>query len=69
MSGLITRISVGRQVAALRRFHRDQRGDALEYVVVLALFVIPLMALADKIRDILQDYFAMISFYVGWPFL
>jgi len=51
------------------RFHRDERGDALEYVLVAAVFVLPLMALFDKLKDILGDYFAMISFYVGWPFL
>ena len=69
MSGRRLRILVGRRLEALRRFHRDQRGDALEYVVVLAVFALPLMALAGKIADILKDYFAMMSFYIGWPFL
>lgn len=53
----------------LGRFHRDERGDALEYVLVLAAFVFPMTILFRVLRDILAEYFAMIAFYVGWPFL
>lgn len=51
------------------RFHRDERGDALEYLLVLAAFVIPLVAVFAILRNILSDYYSMIAFYVGWPFL
>jgi len=53
----------------LWRFHRDERGDALEYVTVLAAFAIPMMGLFAVLKNILSDYYAMIAFYVGWPFL
>jgi len=55
--------------AGLRRFHHDERGDALEYLLVLGVFSIPMIALMDKIKDIMREYFAMIAFFVGWPFL
>ena len=54
---------------ALQRFHRDQRGDMLEYVLVLAAFAIPLGALIRLLMDVLSDFFAMIAFHIGWPFL
>ena len=53
----------------IRRFHRDERGDALEYALVLLVFALPIVALMDTLKDILRDYFSMIAFYVGWPFL
>ncbi len=58
-----------RVMSPLGRFHRDQRGDALEYVLVLAAFVLPMTVLFRMLREILEEYFAMIAFYVGWPFL
>ena len=54
---------------AIRRFHRDRRGGALDYVMVLAFVGIPLIMLMDKLFQILSDYFAMIAYYVTWPFL
>ena len=54
---------------ALRRFHRDQRGEMLEYLLVLAAFAIPLVALIGLLMDVLSDFFAMIAFHIGWPFL
>jgi len=53
----------------LRRFHRDQRGDMLEYLLVLAGFAIPLLALLQVLTDILRDFYLMIAFHIGWPFL
>lgn len=58
-----------RVLSPLGRFHRDERGDALEYVLVLAAFILPMTVLFRLLRDILAEYFAMIAFYVGWPFL
>ena len=56
-------------VERLRRLHRDERGDALEYLLVLGVFALPMWVVSTKLLDILGDYFAMIAFYVGWPFL
>ena len=63
-NGLTSRLA-----RAARRFHRDQRGGALDYVMVLAFVGIPLIMLMDKLFQILSDYFAMIAYYVTWPFL
>ena len=60
---------LGRWVAPLVRLHRDERGDALEYALVLAVFAIPLMIAAGYLREILTDWFSMLSYHVGWPFL
>ena len=62
-------IAVATWAGGLRRLHRDERGDALEYLLVLAVFVLPLVALMDRLKDILRDYYSMIAFYLGWPFL
>lgn len=53
----------------VRRLGRDQRGGALEYMLVLAVLVIPLMALMSKLFDLLTDYYQMLAFFVAWPFL
>jgi Flp pilus assembly pilin Flp len=58
-----------RLAVAVERFHRDERGDMLEYLLVLAAFGIPLFAVADTLSNILSDYYQMIAFHVGWPFL
>jgi len=58
-----------RLVASLVRLHRDERGGALEYMLVLGVFAIPLMIAAGYLRAILTDWFSMLSFHVGWPFL
>ena len=55
--------------AGLDRLHRDERGGALEYVMVMGAIAVPLMALAEAIFQVLSDYFGMIAFYVSWPFL
>jgi len=61
---------VSRRVAArIVRFHRDERGGTLEYVLVLVAFGLPMVALSATLTKILTDVYAMISFYVGWPFL
>ena len=57
---------VARQVA---RFYRDDRGSALEYLLVMAVFVIPLSFLLLPMTQILADYFQMVAFHVSWPFL
>jgi len=51
------------------RLHRDEQGGMLEYAMVLGFISIPLIAMFDQIFQILSDYFAMIAFYVTWPFL
>ena len=58
-----------RLAAVAARLHRDERGDLLEYLLVLAAFGIPMIALAGTLTKILSDYFAMIAFHVAWPFL
>ncbi len=55
--------------AGLARLHRDERGGALEYVMVMGAIAVPLMALSEAIFQVLSDYFGMIAFYVSWPFL
>ena len=60
---------MGRVTAELRHFHRDQRGDALEYALVVAVFALPMIVLMERIKDILTDYYSMIAFFLGWPFL
>jgi Flp pilus assembly pilin Flp len=58
-----------RTVEPLLRFHRDERGDLLEYALVFAAIALPLMFLAERLVEVLADYFSMIAFYVSWPFL
>ncbi len=54
---------------AWMRFHRDQRGAMLDYVLVLAVFVPLAVFVIAKLFEVLSDYFGMIAFYVTWPFL
>ena len=68
MTGQLRRI-VSCSARALRRFHRNERGDMLEYALVLAAFAIPLGVLIGLLMDVLSDFFAMIAFHIGWPFL
>ena len=51
------------------RFHRDQRGAMLDYVLVLGVFVPLAVFVIAKLFEVLSDYFGMIAFYVTWPFL
>lgn len=60
---------LGRVLSPVVRFHRDQRGDALEYLLILAAFVLPMLAVFAVLKNILSDYYSMIAFFVGWPFL
>ncbi|MDK1030730.1 MAG: Flp family type IVb pilin [Planctomycetia bacterium] len=54
----------------LKRLSADESGAAsLEYAMVLAFVVIPLILMFEKLFAILSDYFAMIAYYVSWPFL
>jgi len=68
MTGRLRRI-VSCSVGAVRRFNRDQRGEMLEYLLVLAAFAIPLIALIQLLMDVLRDFYSMIAFHTGWPFL
>lgn len=58
-----------RAVEPLGRFHRDERGQMLEYVMVFAFIAVPLMFLFERLFEVLSDYFSMIAFFVSWPFL
>jgi len=58
-----------RTVEPLLRFHRDERGEMLEYAMVFVAIALPLMCLAERLAEVLADYFSMIAFYVSWPFL
>ncbi|HUW99963.1 MAG: hypothetical protein WBD63_00135 [Phycisphaerae bacterium] len=51
------------------RFHRDERGAMLDYVLVLGVFVPLMFFVFIKLFEVLSDYFGMIAFYVSWPFL
>jgi Flp pilus assembly pilin Flp len=59
----------GRAAEAVAAFHRDERGDLLEYALVFTAISVPLLALMYRLFDILSDYFGMIAFYVSWPFI
>ena len=54
---------------AVARFHRDQDGAMLDYVLVLGVFVPLAVFVIAKLFEVLSDYFGMIAFYVTWPFL
>jgi Flp pilus assembly pilin Flp len=58
-----------RTVEPLLRFHRDERGEMLEYALVFTAITVPLLFLAERLAEVLADYFSMIAFYVSWPFL
>ena len=49
---------------------RDEQGAvAVEYLLVLTAFVVPMAILLVGLQRLLADYYSMIAFYVGWPFL
>ena len=54
---------------ATARLHHDQDGGMLDYAMVFTFISVPLLALFKTLFDILSDYFAMIAFYVSWPFI
>jgi len=60
---------LARRLSAVARFHRDQRGAMLDYVLVLGVFVPLAVFVIVKLFEVLSDYFGMIAFYVTWPFL
>jgi len=55
--------------SAFTRLHRDERGGVLEYVMVFAFVVVPLIFLMEYMLEVLSDYFGLIAYYVTWPFL
>jgi len=70
MAGVRKRISRLVRTAGLARFHRDERGAGmLEYGLVFAAVAVPVLALFTKLFEVLSDYFAMIAFFVSWPFI
>jgi len=51
-----------RSLSRLRQLHRDQQGaDMVEYILLVAVVALPLLAVIiyyrDKIRDLLADMF------------
>jgi hypothetical protein len=59
-----------RLARGLVRLHRDQGGwTTLDYAMVLAFIVVPLILMFDKMFQLITMYFSMIAFYVTWPFL
>jgi len=58
-----------RVVDSLHRFHADQEGAMLDYVMVLAVLIPMVIFLFVKMFQVLADYFGMIAFYASWPFL
>jgi Flp pilus assembly pilin Flp len=63
--------ALGHRLArGLARLHRDQGGwTMLDYAMVFAFVVVPIILLFDKMFEIITGYFSMIAFYVTWPFL
>jgi len=59
----------GRAAGSLVRFHRDERGNMLEYAMVFAFIAVPMLFLFERLFEILCDYFGMIAFFVTWPFI
>ncbi len=57
------------QSGGVARFHLDERGVMLDYILVLAVFVPLMFFVFVKLFEVLSDYFGMIAFYVSWPFL
>lgn len=57
------------QSGGVARFHRDERGAMLDYVLVLGVFLPLAVFVIAKLFEVLSDYFGMIAFYVTWPFL
>ena len=55
--------------AAVVRFHRDEQGGMMDYLLILAAVGIPLIVLSGTMMKILTNYYAMLAFHVGWPFL
>jgi len=64
----------------LTQFHRNQQGGMLDYAMVFAFLTLPLIipfwmvdgerrSIMGLLFQVLSDYFGMIAFYVGWPFL
>ena len=60
---------LARRLSGAARFHRDERGATLDYVLVLVVFVPLAVFVIAKLFEVLSDYFGMIAFYVTWPFL
>ena len=58
-----------RLAGRLGRFHADQEGAMLDYVMVLAVLIPMVIFLFVKMFQVLADYFGMIAFYASWPFL
>ena len=55
-----------RSLGCLRQLHRDQQGaDMVEYILLVAVVALPLLAVIiyyrDKIRDLLADTFGDIE--------
>ena len=55
-----------RSLGRLRQLHRDQQGaDMVEYILLVAVVALPLLAVIiyyrDKIRDLLADMFGDIE--------
>ena len=51
------------------RLHRDERGGMMDYLLILAAVGVPLIVLSGTMMRILTNYYAMLAFHVGWPFL
>ena len=53
----------------IRRFWLDQRGQAtLEYALMLAAVVLPLMMVFRRLLQALSDMFALVTLMLSLPF-
>lgn len=54
----------------LLALHRDQRGNMLETLLIIAVFVVPMTwLLLPVLWELFQDYYLAFAYCVGWPFL
>jgi len=66
---------IGRRLAqtagirAVVRLHRNERGDMIDYVMVLAVIIPLVILVGNKMMAVLMDYFGMIAYFVTWPFI
>jgi Flp pilus assembly pilin Flp len=55
--------------STIAKFHADQRGQAaVEWVLVLVAFGLPMVVVFAKLLDVLVEHYRMITFLETLPF-
>lgn len=52
-----------------RRLHEGERGDLLEYLMILAAIVLAMVPLSTFMLRVAVDFYDMVAWHVSWPFL